>query len=188
MCFSFEVSLFTFITSWSSCLYLLKKNLTVKQRQNIIFLMIVSSMQILDAILWYIKMEKNQVNYIVTSIFIPLVLCAQVYYNLLIRNNLKDPIIIIGLIIGTIYCFKKFNGYSVSLCKNKLSSPIWGDNEIKFWEFILFSTLALYPNWNNIAIMNLILLPIIHFYVGGSYGSLWCSVINLVVVEYLIKY
>ena len=52
----------------------------------------------------------------------------------------------------------------------------------------MFSILILYPNWNTIAIINLILLPIIHFYVGGSYGSLWCSVINLVVVEYLIKY
>lgn len=188
MCFSFEVSLGTFVTSWVISLYLLTKKLTVKQRQDIIFLMLLSSMQAFDAILWYIKMKKNTINYVVTSLFIPLFLCAQVYYNLLLRNNFRDPLLIIGLVIGTIYTFIKFNGYSVSLCNNKLASPIWGNNEIKLWEFVLFSVLIFYPNWNNVLLVNAILLPIIHLYVGGAYGSLWCAVANIIAFYYLIKF
>lgn len=188
MCFSFEVSLGTFITSWTISLYLLTKKLTVKQKHNIIFLMLFSSIQVLDAILWYIKMKKNTVNYVVTSFFLPLFLCTQVYYNILVRNNLKDPLIIFGLIIGTIYIFIKFNGYSVSLCNNKLASPIWGNNEINIWEFVLFSILIFYPDWNWILMINVILIPIIHFFIGGAYGSLWCAIANLIAFKYLIKY
>ena len=80
------------------------------------------------------------------------------------------------------------NGYSVSSCNNKLASPIWGNNEIKLWEFVLFSVLIFYPNWKMMLLINLIILPIIHFYVGGAYGSLWCSVANVIAFYYLIKY
>ena len=76
MCFSFEISLGTFITSWSISLYLLTKKLTTIQKQSVIFLMIFSSIQGLDAILWYNKMKKNTINYIITSFFIPFFLCA----------------------------------------------------------------------------------------------------------------
>ena len=188
MCFSFEVSLGTFITSWTISLYLLTKKLTEHQKHSVIFLMLFSSIQALDAILWYIKMKKNTINYVVTSFLIPLALSAQVYYNIIIRNNMSNPFVITSLIIGTIYTFIKFNGYSVSLCNNKLASPIWGNNEIKLWEFVLFSVLIFYPNWNWILMINIILLPIIHFYVGGAYGSLWCAVANLIAFKYLIQY
>ena len=188
MCFSFEVSLGTFITSWTISLYLLTKKLSVKQKHNVIFLMLLSSIQALDAILWFIKMKKNTVNYVITSFLIPLFLCAQVYYNILICNNFKDPLTIIFLIIGAIYTFIKFNGYSVSLCNNKLASPIWGNNEIKLWEFFVFSILIFYPNWDWIFMINVVLLPIIHFYAGGAYGSLWCAVANLIAFKYLIQY
>jgi hypothetical protein len=188
MCFNFEVSLGTFITSWTISLYLLTKKISVKQKHNVIFLMLLSSIQALDAILWFIKMKKNTVNYVITSFLIPLFLCAQVYYNILICNNFKDPLTIIFLIIGTIYTFIKFNGYSVSLCNNKLTSPIWGNNEIKLWEFFVFSILIFYPNWDWILMINVVLLPIIHFYAGGAYGSLWCAVANLIAFKYLIQY
>ena len=188
MCFSFEVSIGTFITSWTISLYLLTKKLTVKQKQSVIFLMLFSSIQVLDAILWYIKMKKNTINYVITSFLIPLFLCAQVYYNILVRNNFKDPLTIMFLIIDTIYTFIKFNGYSVSLCNNKLASPIWGNNEVKLWEFFVFSVLIFYPNWNWIFMINVILLPIIHFYAQGAYGSLWCAVANLIAFKYLIQY
>ena len=51
MCFSFGVSLGTFAFSWLISLYLLNKGLTVNQRHNVIFLMIFSSMQLVDAVL-----------------------------------------------------------------------------------------------------------------------------------------
>ena len=188
MCFNFEVSLGTFITSWVISLYLLSKKLKVKQRQDVTYLMIFSSMQLLDAILWYIKMKKNKINYIVTSFFIPTVLAMQVYYNLLVMNNMRSPLVLFGLVIGTIYLFKKFNGYSISLCDNKLASPIWGNNEIKLWEFLLFAILAFYPNWKNVFLAFVILLPILHIYFKGAYGSLWCAIGNYIALKYLYEY
>ena len=189
MCFSFEVSLGTFLFSWGVSLYLLnKKSLNEFQINKVYFLMIFSSMQLFDAILWYIKMKKNTINYVITSFFIPLVLCAQIYYNILIINNLKNRLTIIFLIIITIYIFIKFNGYSVSLCNNKLASPIWGNNEIKLWEFLVYSCIILYPDLNRIFLTNVILLPIIHLYAGGAYGSLWCTVANISAIYYLITY
>jgi len=186
MCFSFEISLGTFLLSWSISLYLLTKKLTTIQKQNVIFLMIISSIQALDAILWYNKMKKNTINYIVTSFFIPFVLCAQIYYNLLVKNKFNNLLTIVILFVLTIYTFIKFNGYSVALCNNKLSSPIWGNNEIGIYEFIVFAVLGFYPKWIYMFASIFILLPILYFYVGGAYGSLWCAVANFIAIKYLI--
>ena len=78
MCFSFEVSIGTFLVSWGISIYLLNKGLNIKQKQNIIFLMIFSSIQLADAILWYNGMKKNNINYITTSFIIPLILSLQI--------------------------------------------------------------------------------------------------------------
>ena len=51
MCFSFRVSIGTFIFSWASSIYLLNKGLSEPKKQSVIFLMIFSSMQLSDAIL-----------------------------------------------------------------------------------------------------------------------------------------
>ena len=58
MCFSFEVSIATFIISWTISFYLLSKKLTRNQKDSVILLLLFSSIQFVDAILWYIKMEK----------------------------------------------------------------------------------------------------------------------------------
>ena len=84
MCFSFEISIGTFIFSWSICFYLLNKKLEKYQRQNTISLLIFSSMQLADAILWYSGMKRNNINYIVTSFLIPFLLSLQLYYNVFI--------------------------------------------------------------------------------------------------------
>src|SRR6056300_119314 len=99
MCFSFEISIGTFITTWGISLYLLnKKNLNTKQIYDLYFLMIFSTMQLADAILWFIKMKKNTINYIVTSLFIPLILSAQILFNLYFRNKGKYiPLNILGI-------------------------------------------------------------------------------------------
>ena len=89
MCFSFEISIGTFLVSWTISLYLLNKNLTMKQKHNVIFLMIFSSIQLADAILWYIKMEKNIINYYVTSYIIPIILSLQIIYNIYVRNKIN---------------------------------------------------------------------------------------------------
>lgn len=188
MCFSFEISITTFIISWGISLYLLNKKLKLHQKQNIIFLMIFSSMQLADAILWYIKMKKNNINYIITSYLIPTLLSLQILYNVFIIQKNTNLYISLATICICIYIFYKFNGYSISLCNNKLASPIWGSNEIKLWEFILFAMIVLYPNWNVFTIVILFLYIPVNFLIGGSYGSIWCAIANIGSFYYLYKY
>lgn len=186
MCFNFKVSLGTFLFSWAAALYLLNtKTLSDKQTKDLIFLMIFSSMQLTDAILWLIGMKKNNVNYIVTSLFIPLILCTQVIYNLYFRNNIRNNYVNFFIIIGVIYTFIRFNGYSISSCKNKLSSPIWGSHELKLWEMILFASLICYPNW-SLAVMIIIFSIILTHFISGGYGSMWCALGNLYALYYLL--
>src|SRR6056300_1584924 len=98
MCFSFEISIATFVISWGISLYLINnKKMNIKQENDIYFLMIFSSMQLADAILWFIKMKKNNINYIVLSVFVPLILSFQILFNLFYRNKGKYiPLNILG--------------------------------------------------------------------------------------------
>jgi len=190
MCFSFEVSIGTFITSWGISLYLLnKKELNNEQKSTIYLLMIFSTMQLADAILWFIKMKKNIINYIVTSLFIPLILAAQILFNLYYRNKGKYlPLNILGICI-IVYLFFKFNGYSTSICDNYLSSPIWGSNEIKFWEILIFGLLIFYPSMDVIILLTvLVFFPLMYFFMDGAYGSLWCTLANIMAFKYLLTY
>lgn len=193
MCFSFEVSIATFIISWSISLYLLRKNLTKYQRQNIIFLMLFSSIQLTDAILWYNKMKRNNINYVVTSYLIPFILSLQILYKVFVTNHkeyikvIDDKLLKILVFIGICYLFYRFNGYSKSLCDNKLSSPVWGSNEIAVWELIIFAFLLFYPDTVSFFSI-LFLFFLIKIFVGGAYGSMWCAITNLIAFYYLYKY
>ena len=188
MCFSFEVSIGTFLVSWGISIYLLNKGLNKKQKQSIIFLMIFSSIQLADAILWYNGMKKNNINYITTSFIIPLLLSLQILYNVYIRNNNKNTILTLIGILVILHMFYRFNGYSESLCNNKLSSPVWGSNELKLWELVLFIILILYPD--NMAWFPIVVswLAMIKIFIGGAYGSLWCAIANIISFYYLYKY
>ena len=193
MCFSFEVSIITFLISWSISLYLLKRGVTTSNKKEVIFLMIFSSMQLADAILWYHKMKRNNINYLVTSYLIPLLLSLQLMYRVFFVNNseyikfIDDKLLKIFIFIGICYLFYRFNGYSKSICDNKLSSPVWGSNEINIWELILFAFVLWYPNY-SMFIGTLILLFGIKIIVGGAYGTLWCAIANLLAFYYLYKY
>jgi hypothetical protein len=184
MCFSFEVSLATGLFSWSVGLFLLNnRKLTKRQRQDVIFLLIFSSMQFADAILWYIEMEKNDINFTVTSYVIPTILAMQGIYNIFIRKAINSIYFNIFTFVCVIYLFYRFHGYSSPMCSNKLSSPIWGSKELKLWEIALFTFYAFYPDALNItAIIILTLL------IKGAFGSMWCAIGNLIAIKYLIYY
>jgi hypothetical protein len=145
-------------------------------------------MQLADAVLWFVEMKRNDVNYYVTSLAIPGILSLQILHNILIRNKVTNIYIIILTILTCIYMFKRFNGYSKNLCKNEFTSPIWGSKELKLWELILFMALIFYPYWYQLVLSLFIIIPIIHIFVGGAYGSLWCAVSNIVAFYYLYTY
>ncbi len=188
MCFSFEVSISTFLFSWAASIYLLTKSLSKLQRDNVIFLMIFSTMQLADAILWWNNMKQNQLNYIITSLAIPLILSAQVLFNAYIRNSGKYAWLNTLAITLSIYLFIKLNGYSKSVCDGWLSSPIWGSSEFSYWELLIFLLAIMYPTWKAIGVTALIMLPLIYAIARGGYGSLWCALANILAIKYLIKY
>ena len=190
MCFSFEVSLGTFLFSWGVSFYLLRKNLTKYQRQNVIFLMIFSSMQIPDAILWYNKMKKNKINLYTTSYLIPFLLSLQLVYNNFIRlesYETLDIIVRLMTLYSIYYNFIRYKGYSVASCDSYFSSPIWGGKEIEFHTILWFSFLIFYPHYDR-AIVGLLSLIVLQFITKSGYGSMWCAIANSVAVYYLYKY
>ena len=194
MCFSLEVSLGTGIFSWAVCFYLLQKKLTLGERQYVIFLLIFSSIQFADAILWYIKMEKNIINYLVSSYLIPTILSLMIIYNIFVIKKNKNILISLFVLIAIIYIFIRLNGYSKGSC-NKFSSPIWGGNEVELWELIIFAILIM-PNLYHLKIStpipSLIIssLILIYYYIEntGGYGSFWCAIANITALYYLYNF
>lgn len=188
MCFSFEVSLGTFVFSWSSAMYILyNKKLPTYAYHNIIKLLIFSSVQLLDAILWWNKMRRNNINYKVTSYLIPAVLAAQIIYNIYFRNNINNFYLNIVAAIAIGYLFMRFRGYSTSVCNNYFSSPLWGENEITYVEMVSFLIISVFPDW-NLTLFGVLTFPImIHIFKGG-YGSMWCALANFWTIYYLYNY
>jgi len=191
MCYSFEVSIGTFLFSWGSAFYLLSKNLTVVEQQNIYFLMIFSTIQLLDAILWSVGMKKNSINYAVTSYLIPAVLCAQVIYNLLVINQLWNPLVL-GVILATVVSlFNLHRGYSKQSC-NMFSSPVWGNSYTKVGMFI-FAILISFGRIGFVGtklhfLLVLMLSLFASWLFSGGEGSLWCAFANIASIYYLVMY
>jgi len=185
MCFSLEVSLLTGIFCWAVGFYLLQKPLSSSQRHDIIFLLIFSSVQFADAILWSTQSQKTPVNFWVTSYLIPGILSLMLLYNIFIINPHPPPWIQMMVVVGILYMFLRFRGYSTSLCEKKsLSSPIWGSNELKLWEVLLFAYMSTYPTitWKWICI------PIAYMITQTGYGSMWCAIACVLSVYYLKVY
>ena len=188
MCFSFEISLGTFIISWIIAIFLLNQKLSEYEKQLVILLMIFSSIQLVDAILWYNKNKKNKLNYYLTSIVIPIILFAQISYNIIIINKIRNVFLLTFLCLGCIYLFIKFNGYTNILCNNQLNSPIWANNEIKLWELILFSLFVSYPNYYLSFSLIIFFIILVKSNIVSGYGSFWCAIANIYAFYLLFKF
>ena len=133
-------------------------------------------------------MKPNRINYLVTSYVIPIILSLQILFNNYIRHKNDNRLLDVLIIIYIIYLFLKFRGYSSSSSCNKLSSPVWGQNEIKLWEMLVFLFLITYPKFDTVSIVNLsIILFVLHYFKGG-YGSLWCAIACIISLKYLYEY
>ena len=175
MCYNFQVSLGTGIAAYTLGYVLLQRNLTEKETQYVIAFLIFTSMQFVDAILWFTEMKTDLLNYILTSIIIPIILSMQVIYNIYFICKFQKLHHIVLLALYSYKIFYKFNGYSKPLCNNYFSSPVWGDNEIKLWELFLFAILILYPRWDMIALSIAVIL-LIKYFINGAMGSWWCFI------------
>lgn len=192
MCFSFEISISTFLFTYLVSIYLLSKNLKINQKQNVIFLMIFSAMQLIDAILWITDIKKTRINYMLTSFFIPFILSLQIFYNLFIINGIRNFYVYSFFFIYTILLFINFNGYTTK-SKNMFSSPNWGGKEIHYLKMLCFLFLITYgrigiSGENAHSFMILFFSLLLSFYFSGGFGSIWCSLANVLSIYYLIKY
>lgn len=186
MCFSFEVSLLTGIFSWISGIYMLMNySLPGTQYHDVMSLLIFSSMQFSDAILWKSEMKKDSINFLTTSYLIPFILTAQIAYNILIANKKTDIWGWAIVVAMAMYYFMSIRGYSKGVCENKLSSPIWGSKEIPIYILFLHYALIMYPNYTLFNILPLLIVPIIF---KGAWGSMWCAFACIASVIYLVKF
>ena len=184
MCFSFEVSLASGVFSWAAGFYLLNnRKLSLSQRYDVIFLLIFSSIQFVDAILWYIEMDKNWINFIATSLLIPAILSLEILFNVYIRNKTKNVYMDAFVAFTIVYMFNKFYGYSTSLKCNRISSPVWGSKELRLFEILIFSLLICYPRFYLVPVV-----PLIIFCTSGAFGSLWCAIANISSLYFLCYY
>ena len=186
MCFSFEVSLATGLFSWSIGLFLLTKKLTKQARLKVYFLLIFSSMQFADAILWYNKMRRNNINYYTTSVLVPLILAIQILFNIYIYNEINNRIVDAAVWSFIVYIFIKSNGYSVKSCNN-YGSPLWGNWKMTLIDLIIFALFIFYPSINALLLGVFFMITSINIF-GGVSGSGWCAISNIGALTYLYKY
>ena len=192
MCFSFEVSITTFLVSWGISIYLLQQDLTNEQYRNVIFLMIFSSMQLVDAILWATDMKKDWINYFVTSFLIPFILSLQIIYNIFFINQINNIGAYIFIFFICLFLFYLFHGYSKKSC-NSLGSPQWGSLNLSHIQMLCFAFLITYGrigfNGEKLAFLIIIFLSLFSsWFFSSGIGSLWCAFANILSFYYLIKY
>lgn len=173
MCYNLEVSLTTGILSIIIGFIVHQRELTINQIHQVNFFLIFSSMQLSDSLLWYSGMEKNALNYYTSSILVPLILYLQIFYNLYIRNKLRNNYVNLILVLWFLYLFYKFNGYSVPLCSYNLSSPVWANAKLYLIELLLFIVSISYPDRQSFTFMSIFLI-IIKYIFKAAVGTWWC--------------
>jgi hypothetical protein len=176
MCFNATISILSGLFCWCTAFYLLQSGKTY----DAIGLAIFSSMQFVDAILHAFP-QKTNVNWTATSFLIPLILCSQLGFNMWANG---DNHFLYFLPVFAAYMFWRFHGYSEPSC-NRWGSPVWGGKEILVFEFLLFSSLVLYPRW-KILLFNWCYMAIVAHFLKGGYGSMWCSLSCLAAVYLLL--
>ena len=193
MCFSYEISISTFFFSWAVSIYLLTKNLNKMAQHNIIFLMIFSTMQLIDAIFWKIDMKKNNINYYLTSYIVPLILSAQIIYSIYFINDNVPLLVQLAAIIVVFTLFKSYNSTYTIPSDNIFSSPLWGGVHLSKLIMILFFILIFYgriglSGYNLFNLLGGIVSLFVSFLISGGTGSIWCSFANIFSIIYLIWY
>jgi len=188
MCFNFEVSISTFIFSWLIGLYLLTKRLKIEYKNDVIFLLLFSSIQLIDAIFWYNEMKPNMLNYVLTSFILPLLLSLQVLFNMFVINKTTNIFIILFIIIFILKIFISFYGrYTIKSC-NYFSSPLWTSNELDRYLMFVFALLISYGRYNISGLFIFSVLILLFLLNIGAIGSMWCAISNILALYYFFKY
>ena len=189
MCYSFRVSILTGMTSWIIGVYILCTTKSTKVKKDMISLLIFSSMQFADAILWYIDMKKNKINLFTTRFLIPLLLSMQLlyanYFYFEKVHNIK--LVFVWLYVFYLF-FIKFDNYSIKSpkCKQQNCSPVWGGSDMTLIEMVIFFFLTYFTGFNTSSMTIIPVILFIYWYFDFGYGSHWCAISNLIAFKYLL--
>lgn len=189
MCKSFEVSVLTGIYSYAIAYYLYHRNLKYDRAISIV-LFTFSTIQWLEAILWY-DLSNLTINRFVTTL-IPIVLgleflaslyAASMYFEI---SKFEVIIYITSFFLLNIMWYKSSTG--ITTIDPNTGSLLWGGIGISMISRFLFLILTLYPLFlfapSSLSITVFISLTIIFFFYafryGDTFGSNWCWIANLV--------
>jgi len=189
MCKSFEVSLFTGIYSYAIAYYLYQRNINY-DRGAAIILIAFSTIQWLEAILWY-KLDNKSINKFVTALipvvlgleFIATLYAASLYSSI---SNIEKTIYIVSFF--ALVSMWWLNSSGLTTVDSKTGSLLWGNIGIDPIMRFLFLALLLYPLIrfmpSSLSITLIVLVTIFFFFYSfrfnDTFGSNWCWIANLV--------
>mmetsp|Transcript_17395 Transcript_17395/g.25794 ORF Transcript_17395/g.25794 Transcript_17395/m.25794 type:complete len:254 (+) Transcript_17395:115-876(+) len=193
MCWNLQVSLATGTFSWSVAAYLMKRNVRW-DRASALFLLAVSSMQFLDAILWWDTMEIDgqgscsATNKITSIVLVPLVLRTQLVLRQS-ETNFRQfltsvSILTIAILFGNaffsgswspseaLYYFTNRSCSRPSVFEQR--SPVWGGIPMPMFCFFIYFSLVLPPMIATGRLAETLMFCLI-LKTGLTYGDSWAS-------------
>lgn len=189
MCKSFEVSLFTGIYSYAIAYYLYRRNLKY-DRAAAIILVTFSTIQWLEALLWY-DLTNPTINRFATAL-IPVVLGLEILASLYAASlhstisTFEILIYVLSFFILIIMWWRSSTG--ITTIDPKTGSLVWGGIGIDPIMRFAFLALLLYPLFrfipSSLSISLIALVTTFFFFYsfrfGDTFGSNWCWIANLV--------
>ena len=177
MCWNSEVSLNTFIFSLFVLLLIMYNNAYTKYKIPILnhfwvyaFFISFISMQLIEYFLW--TNIKNPYYNNIFSICATILLLFQPITTIMLINNesLKKYMLIIYLILTIPFAIYRFSA-------KKIISTVTKKGHL-YWDFLL------YTNYSENIYFLIWLLISYNYYKDGSVGSMWCWIVNSIMIYY----
>jgi len=195
MCFSFEVSIITGLVSYVIAYYLWKRNLKYDRWFSII-IFTYSTMQWLDAMLWYDKKHNStasNLNKFISTYLIPFVIGA-IFLSIIVGAKYKkykigkvEFSVYIACAIGIFLVLS--NGFGLygtnTTTINKKCHLDWGIKRkwsvlsFLFWIVLMILPLRFIETKAKVVVAIAVIIPLLLVYTTKySIGSLWCALAN----------
>jgi hypothetical protein len=198
MCWSFEVSAITGLVSYSIAFYIWKRNFG-NDRWNSIILFTFSSIQWMDAIIWYFDKKKrldSNVVSLVSNFLIPIILALEPVASLYGAYYTNKSVSQFDTVLyGVVFLVVLW-----SLLKNVPGQGLIQNHSIKYnktehgmWSYWLFYFFIIYPflkytQWNPLYVITAIMIAITLLLAQtkiNTIGSNWCLYSNVIAIIFL---
>jgi hypothetical protein len=212
MCINAKVSIITFLTSLTLCLYLFKRN-NVNDRVLAIWIFSFSLMQLIEYFMWNDYDNKNNINNIATKIGLlailiqPIILAigmlihGDMYHssNLKIFIKVLILVLIIKFVLASKYVYDTRNEdwsskkgpnchFIWHFSQNSKNMPWYTHVDLLFFGPLLFFMLMIKPYPTNIIYTLFGSSTLLYTYITNNLetGSYWCWIANLMAILVVI--